>query len=118
MICFDVCSTTYTETNLPSNIFPSVTIFPYWDDLYIYSNTSQGIYYQSDGNLPNRVSTFEFYTSHYQLPREYYHFQVIFFENLPNIVQIKYFQASDRGSTCTVGVQGKFLGIFREISMF
>ncbi|CAF1506614.1 unnamed protein product [Adineta ricciae] len=116
VLCLDACSTIYTETNLPSNVFPGVTIFPYWDDLYIYSNTSQGIYYQSDGNNPNRLLTFEFYMSHYQLPREYYHFQVLFFENSSNIVQVKYFQVSDRGSTCTIGVQASSTGPFISYS--
>jgi hypothetical protein len=79
----------------------------FWDDLYLYQNTSQGLYYASQGNAPNRTLVFEFYTSHYSQPAEYYHFQVIFFESLPNVVQNKYFDASDGGVSCTVGVQGK-----------
>ncbi|UJR24156.1 hypothetical protein I4U23_027122 [Adineta vaga] len=112
ILCFGNCSTSYTETLLPSNIFSNVTIFPYWDDLYIYSNTSQGIYYQSDGKSPNQILTFEYYMSHYLQPKEYYHFQVIFFENFPNIFQVKYYEATDGGITCTIGVQASDLGPF------
>jgi hypothetical protein len=92
---------------LPAAAFPGTTVFPFWDDLYLYQNTSQGLYYASQGNAPNRTLVFEFYTSHYSQPAEYYHFQVIFFESLPNVVQNKYFDASDGGVSCTVGVQGK-----------
>lgn len=44
--------------------------------------------------------------SHYVMPTEYYHFQISFFENYPGIVQFKYFDATDGGDTCTIGVQG------------
>jgi hypothetical protein len=91
---------------LPATYFPGATAFPYWDDLYIYASTSQGIYYGTEGTAPNRTLIFEFYTSHYQQPSQYYHFQVIFFEGLPGIVEYKYFQATDGGVSCTVGVQG------------
>jgi len=74
----------------------------------VYENTSQGIYYQTIGNNPNRTLIFEYYCSHYLAPHEYYHFQIVFFENKPNIVQYKYYDISDKGSNCTVGVQGNF----------
>lgn len=102
------CATTYTETALPSTSFPGATVFPYWDDLYIYASTSQGIYYETQGPAPNRTLIFEFYMSHFNQPTQFYHYQVIFFEGLPGIVQYKYFQATDGGVTCTIGVQGKF----------
>ena len=65
------------------------------------------MYYGIDGAAPNRIVTFEFYMSHYQLPNEYYHFQARFFEGMPNIVQYVYFSISDGGRTCTVGAQGR-----------
>ena len=46
--------------------------------------------------------------SHYGQSSQYYHFQIIFFEAAPGIVQMKYFDASDGGITCTVGVQRKY----------
>ncbi len=91
---------------MPATPFPGTTALPYWDDLYIYSGTSQGIYYASEGNAPNRTLTFEFYMSHFTQPSQYYHYQVLFFEGAPGIVQYKYFDASDGGVSCTVGVQG------------
>ena len=91
---------------MPANAFNSTTVFPYWDDLYIYLNTSQGIYYQSEGNSPSRKLIFEFYMSHYLQSEQFYHFQILFFENYPGIVQFKYFQATDQGGTCTIGIQG------------
>mgnify|MGYP006892778968 CR=1 FL=1 len=44
--------------------------------------------------------------SHYNQPQQYYHYQVIFFEYAPGVVQFKYYDASDGGVTCTIGVQG------------
>jgi hypothetical protein len=90
---------------LPTSSF-GAAVLPYWDDLYIYSKTWQGIYYTSQGIAPNRELIFEYYMSHYGLPTLYYDFQVIFFEATPGVVQIIYFDASDRGISCTVGVQG------------
>jgi hypothetical protein len=87
-------------------VFSGTTAFPFWDDLYIFANTSQGIYYESEGNVSNRTLTFEYYMSHFIHPDEYYHFQVVFFEAVPGVVQYKYFDASDGGDTCTIGVHG------------
>lgn len=47
--------------------------------------------------------------SHYVEREQFYHFQVKFFENYPGIVQYKYYDATDHGDTCTIGVQGFFL---------
>jgi hypothetical protein len=81
----------------------------YWDDLYIQLNTSQNVYYAVSGVAPNRTTTFEFYTTHYGQFNEYYHFQILFYENLPNIVTYIYFEASDGGVSATIGVQSKLL---------
>jgi hypothetical protein len=107
VVCLGDCSATFTETALPTTAFSGATALAYWDDLYIYANTSQGIYYEAQGTTPNRTLIFEFYCSHYQQPQEYYHFQMVFFENKPGIVQYIYYDVSDRGASCTVGVQGK-----------
>ena len=45
--------------------------------------------------------------SHYSQPSTYFHFQVVFFEAKPGIVQLKYFEATDGGASCTIGVQSK-----------
>jgi hypothetical protein len=105
VISFGGCSTAFTETALPTTAFSGVTVLPYWDDLYFYENTSQGIYYQAQGTAPNRQLIFEYYCSHYLQPTNYYHFQVVFFENMPNVVQFIYYEATDQGASATVGVQ-------------
>jgi hypothetical protein len=107
VICLGGCATTFTETALPTSAFSGATVFPYWDDLYFYANTSQGIYYQSQGNAPNRTFTIEYYCSHYLQSNEYYHFEVVFFENRPGVVEFIYYEATDGGTSATVGVQGK-----------
>lgn len=107
MLCLGNCSTAYTSTTLPTNSFGGATVFAFWDDLYIFSGTSQGIYYGIQGTSPNRTLIIEYYLSHYTKPTYYYQFQVSFFEALPGVVQIDYFQDTDAGVTCTVGVQSK-----------
>jgi hypothetical protein len=92
---------------LPTGTFGGATVFGFWDDLYIYAGTSQGIYQATAGNAPNRSLIFEYYTSHFGAANEYYHFQIVFFEHRPGVVQMLYFDASDGGVTCTIGVQGK-----------
>lgn len=73
----------------------------------IYANTSQSVYYNVAGVAPNRTTTFEFYEAHFTDPYRYYRFQIIFYERLPNTVRYVYFQASDRGASATIGVQGE-----------
>jgi hypothetical protein len=96
---------------LSSNLF-GAAVLPYWDDLFIYSKTWQGIYFASQGNAPNRMLVFEYYMSHYGSPNEFYHFQVVFFEAMLGIVEFIYFEADDGGVSCTIGVQGKIQTIF------
>ncbi|CAF3422609.1 unnamed protein product [Rotaria sp. Silwood1] len=48
--------------------------------------------------------------AHYAAPTQYYHFQIVFFESSPNIVQYLYYQASDGGSSATIGVQSSGSG--------
>lgn len=80
-----------------------------WDDLFIYTGTSQTIYYATSGTAPNRITTFEFYESYFGQSTRYYHFQIIFYENLPNIVKCVYFDMTDNGAGATIGVQSKFI---------
>jgi hypothetical protein len=93
---------------LPTRSFSGPTALPFWDDLMIYGNTSQSVYYSVAGTAPNRTTTFEFYESKYSAPTEFYHFQVIFYENMPGIVDYIYFEISDGGVSATIGTQGKF----------
>jgi hypothetical protein len=101
------CSTAYSNTALPSSSFSGATAFGYWDDLYIYSGTSQTVYHGTTGTFPNRALVYEFYTAHYGAPTQYYHFQIVFYENSPGIVRYLYYQASDGGVSATIGTQGQ-----------
>ncbi|KAH8903251.1 hypothetical protein BR93DRAFT_940780 [Coniochaeta sp. PMI_546] len=85
---------------------PYYTVAPFWDDLYVYANTHQGLYYEVDGVAPHRTVTFEWYTSHYQAPTEYYHFTTQFSESSPGAWTTAYYQISDSGSSAAVGLQG------------
>ncbi|CAF0728673.1 unnamed protein product [Adineta steineri] len=116
VLCFGKCDRIWTETALPAQEFSDATVFAYWDDLYVFANTSQGIYYEIQGNASNRTLIVEYYCSHYQQEMEYYHFQVIFFEDKPGIVQYIYYDISDGGITCTVGVQSSSNGPFIQYS--
>ena len=82
-------------------------MFGLWDDLKIYIGTAQTIYYAVNGATPNRITTFEFYESNFGSSVQYYHFQIIFYENLPNIVKLFYFEMSDGGVGATIGLQRK-----------
>src|ERR1700710_2422764 len=76
-----------------------------WDDLYIFEGTQQGIYYQVTGTAPNRQVIFEYYTSAYVRPTEYYHFTITYNENVPGIATFQYYSVSLSGGSATVGGQ-------------
>ncbi|CAF1170659.1 unnamed protein product [Adineta steineri] len=105
VLCLGSCSAAYSNGALPDSQFAGPTVFGFWDDLYITSGSSQTIYYAVSGTAPNRITTFEFYESHYGGPTQYYHFQIIFHENLPNIVECLYLETYDGGASATIGVQ-------------
>jgi hypothetical protein len=73
----------------------------------IENTTSQGIYYNIYGNINNRTLVFEYYTTLSHDREQYCHFQILFFEDKPGIVQIIYLDISDGGRAAIVGVQGK-----------
>ena len=84
-------------------------MFGFWDDLFMNAGTSQSIYYGTTGTGPNRQLVFEYLTAAccVNTITQTYHFQIVFFENAPGVVAIKYYQAWDGGSSATIGVQGK-----------
>ncbi|CAF1341501.1 unnamed protein product [Adineta steineri] len=105
VLCLASCSAAYSNGALPDSQFAGPTVFGFWDDLYITSGSSQSVYYAVSGTAPNRITTFEFYESHFGASTQYYHFQIIFYENLPNIVKCLYFETYDGGASATIGVQ-------------
>lgn len=100
------CSTTFINTALPTSAFSGAAVFPHWNDLYFFANTTQGIYYAYQGVAPSRTLTFEYYASYYLQSAEYCHFEVLFFENMPGVVQFIYYESTDGGATASIGVQG------------
>ncbi|KAK4954241.1 hypothetical protein LTR10_007671 [Elasticomyces elasticus] len=82
-----------------------------WDDLFIYAGTQQGIYYEVDGEVGTRNTTFEFYHSHYSDDNQYYHFLMTFFEDRPGVVTFRYLDVSDNGCSATVGIQSSSYGV-------
>jgi len=109
-ICLGGCSGAYSNTALPTTSFAGATAMGFWDDLYIYSGTSQTVYYGTTGTYPNRALVFEFYTAHYTSSTRYYRFQIVFYENNLGVVRYYYFQASDGGVSATIGVQSSSSG--------
>lgn len=45
---------------------PDTTVAAFWDDLFIFDGTNQGIFYEIDGTNGTRSFTVEWYMSHYQ----------------------------------------------------
>ncbi|CAF4031394.1 unnamed protein product [Adineta steineri] len=105
LLCLGSCTDAYANQKLPTTSVGGPTAFVFWYDLAIYSGTTQMVYYATSGTAPNRITGFEFYTTSSTYPSNYYHFQILFYENLPNIVEYVYFEISDGGSLATIGVQ-------------
>jgi hypothetical protein len=92
----------YSASSLPANYVPSYSIFPYWDDTFIYQGQPQGLFYLIEGT---KISI-ECYLSHYGDARQYYHYIVVYDSATPGIFTYSYYQISDSGISATVGVQG------------
>ncbi|CAF4166568.1 unnamed protein product [Adineta steineri] len=105
VLCLGSCSNSYSATSLPSASFAGPTVFGLWTDLYIYAGTVQGIYYGVSGSAPNRTITFEFMEGTNGNMIFYNQFQIIFYENLPNIVKCFYIVTNCGTRLPTVGVQ-------------
>ncbi|CAF0790451.1 unnamed protein product [Adineta steineri] len=105
LLCLDSCTNAYSNGNLPTTNVGGPTAFAFWDDLIIYGSTGQMVYYSTTGTAPNRITGFEYYASPISIPAQYYHFQILFYENLPNIVKYVYFEIYAGSSSATIGVQ-------------
>ncbi|CAF1627535.1 unnamed protein product [Rotaria magnacalcarata] len=116
VICLSSCSTAFTETALPASAFSGAAVLPFWNDLYVFANTSQGIYYDTQGIAPNRTLIFEYYSGQYRQSTDYCNFQITFYENVPGVVQFIYYEAADGGISATICVQGSSSGPFIQYS--
>ncbi|KAF2152324.1 hypothetical protein K461DRAFT_313051 [Myriangium duriaei CBS 260.36] len=95
---------------------PTVAFAPFWEDLYIYQGTPQGLYYQISGTAPTRSVSFEYYTSEFNHSTSYYHFVATFQENNPGAAIFDYYQVSDAGAHAVVGVQNNATGQVAQYS--
>jgi hypothetical protein len=90
----------FDNSELPANNsnddfgLPSTVFLPYWNDLYVYDGTAQGLYYEIAGEAPQRNVSFEWYTSLYLQPTGYYHFIATFREDQPGAAVYTYYQAN------------------------
>lgn len=85
---------------------PDYSILPFWTDLLIVEGKPHGVYYEVTGQAPNRVVVIEWYVTRYSQESQYFHFNVKLEEAKPGIVEVKYYEAVDKGSQCSIGVQG------------
>jgi hypothetical protein len=106
-LCLGRCSNSHTGS-IPSSVeFSGVEIFPIWDNLYINNATSEGIYYAIYGSTPSRTVVFEYNTTFVDQKQQYCHFQVVFFEANPGIVQFIYLNVSVGGKFATARLSSK-----------
>jgi hypothetical protein len=77
--------------------------------LYIKNATSEGIYYAIYGSTPGRTVVFEYNTTFVDQKQQYCHFQVVFFEANPGIVQFIYLNVSVDRNSATVAILSKSL---------
>lgn len=121
-------SASYVPSQLPvggntgSNGLPDTCFLPYWNDLFIYAGTPQGLYYQVDGEAPNRKVSFEWYTDLFGNPGHYNHFLATYKEAIPDSIVYNYIQVDNALPSSsqryqTVGAQSRTGGAFAQFSL-
>ena len=116
VVCLTQCSSAYTNTDLPTIDFLGPTAFVFWTDLLIRSRTTQKIFYRIFGFVPNRTTTIEFQMTRSTIPNSFYHFQIEFFENFPNLIRFNYLNLTEPGNFSTIGLQSSSSGSFIKYS--
>ncbi|KAJ9643531.1 hypothetical protein H2199_004210 [Coniosporium tulheliwenetii] len=100
----------------PERAVPSMSIFPFWTDLYMRAGYPHGIFYEILGDIGSRSITFEYYATRYNDEEGYYHFTVAFYENIPGVIDLKYYEMGSNSSAGTVGVQNRDAGKWLQFS--
>ncbi|KAH5641617.1 hypothetical protein HBI51_134850 [Parastagonospora nodorum] len=77
-----------------------------WQDMYIYEDEPQWMSYTTCGDTGKRTVTFDWRVGRYQ-SSEFYRFSATFYEDKPGRIVMRYFEMSDKGSSATVGIEGK-----------
>ncbi|EMC95444.1 hypothetical protein BAUCODRAFT_542010 [Baudoinia panamericana UAMH 10762] len=97
------CSLTLPGSDNNGCYLPDTLWAPLWQDLYIYKGTPQGLYYQITGStVGSRNVSFEWYTSQFSAPTQYYHFIATFQEAVPGQAVFDYYQVSNNGAAYQV----------------
>ncbi|KAL1592692.1 hypothetical protein SLS60_011108 [Paraconiothyrium brasiliense] len=136
-------SGTYVNEPLPNAAAGDPSWVAYWADLYVTQGTTQGIYYQIDGDEGSRTLSIEYFMSFYGasvcafsslvpfmkfiytneifLQSAYTHFMVTLFEEEVGRVVFSYFQttstkASTNSAYGTIGVQRPATGQYNQYS--
>ncbi|KAI9692790.1 MAG: hypothetical protein M1820_009338 [Bogoriella megaspora] len=102
ILAIDYPTAQYIQLPLPTTTLPSYTICAFWDDLYLYGNTNQGVYYAYNESSV----TYEFILSQAGVPGDVYQFQVYYSTDKPGVVVLRYFGVGELGGKGVVGVQG------------
>ncbi|KAM0229673.1 hypothetical protein ACHAP5_011583 [Fusarium lateritium] len=109
-------SISFNNRELPSNAAPSISIMPYWDDLYVSDivTCGTGITYEVYETSRGNTFTVEYYLGSAGDGGETTnHFTVNFYEQIPGLVRYVYYKRHRNGESATVGVQnGELLSQF------
>lgn len=95
---------------LPALNVPPVSVFPYWDDLFIPQGSGLGIYYGIVEDGGDQHAVFEYILTSYRDTSQYIHFTATFYESKPGYVNVTYFETTDKGESATIGAQNLALG--------
>ena len=104
ILALDYGSAQYYQQSLPTNTIPPYTACPFWDDLYLYGGTTEGVYYQL--NSTSGTVTYEYILSGSGMPSDYYQYQVHYATSAPGVIYFRYFVVGELSGMAVVGVQG------------
>ncbi|CAF2783713.1 unnamed protein product [Rotaria sp. Silwood2] len=106
VFCVGLCTKKYEFPSESKSEFIYALAYVAWSPLYKNNERSAKISYNIYGNTPSRTVAFEFNETIYekQDKKQYLHFQVLFFEAQPNIIQFIYLDVSSSSKSGSIGV--------------
>jgi hypothetical protein len=96
----------YDKEDLPTVKYPTYSAMVFWEDLKYHAGTPQGIFYTVRTEGSRRRLMMEYCLGKYNDPSQYYHFEWSYYEDYPNLLDVRYFQLSDLSQGPVIGVQG------------
>ena len=102
-------SSQYEAQPFPTDTLPNNTVAPFFDDLYLYGNSTpqQGIFYQF--NPGQTAISYEYYLQRAGNAGAPYHFVIAYDSALPGVFTYMYYgvgPGNDDGMYASVGMQG------------